>query len=300
MTTPSLRPLLPVEIDEVLRAALAEDLREGDVTSDVLIPLERRAVGRLLAKASGVAAGMGVFTRVFELLAEEEAGGGKVEIHYLVEDGDRFEAGEHLLEITGSARSLLRGERTALNFVQRMSGTATLARRYVEAVEGRAAILDTRKTTPGLRTLEKYAVTCGGAQNHRFGLWDEAMIKNNHVDLAERGLEELTARLREVHGAGMRIHVEARDEGEAFAAVRGGADVVLLDNMSPAEMGALCPRMRESAREGGREIGIEASGGITLETIGEVARSGVDRISVGALTHSAPALDLSFRIEVLP
>jgi nicotinate-nucleotide pyrophosphorylase (carboxylating) len=278
----------------VLRVALEEDLRGGDVTSDVLIPPDRRARGVLLSKATGVISGLPVFSRVFELL---EAG---VRIRSLVEDGARIGEGDRLLEITGSARTLLRGERTALNFVQRMSGTATLARRYVEAVEERASVLDTRKTTPGLRALEKYAVRCGGACNHRFGLWDEAMIKNNHVDLAEAGLAKLTARLREEHGEEMRIHVEARDEAEALDAVRGGADVVLLDNMSPDRMEGLCRRMRILATDEGRTIEIEASGGITLRTIRSVAGCGVDRISVGALTHSAPALDLSFRIEVLP
>jgi nicotinate-nucleotide pyrophosphorylase (carboxylating) len=216
------------------------------------------------------------------------------------QDGALMGPGDVLVEVTGGARALLEGERTALNFVQRMSGVATLARAFVIAAGPGVRLLDTRKTTPGLRVFEKYAVRCGGAENHRFGLWDEAMLKNNHVDLASSSLSEMIGRLRETHGPEMVIHAEARDEAEAFEGVEGGANVVMLDNMSPETMAELCPRLRARAEETGRTIEIEASGGVNLATVGEIAASGVDRISVGALTHSAPALDLSLRIEVQP
>jgi nicotinate-nucleotide pyrophosphorylase (carboxylating) len=160
-------------------------------------------------------------------------------------------------------------------------------------------VLDTRKTTPGLRALEKYAVTCGGGENHRFGLYDEAMLKNNHLDLARAGLGELLAHLRARHGPELRITAESRDEREALVAVAGGADVVLLDNLAPPILAGLCPRLRAAARGRARPLELEASGGITLENAAEYARSGVDRISVGALTHSAPALDLALRLEPL-
>ena len=288
-------PPLPIdEIDPVLRLALEEDLRSGDVTSDVLLPEDRLARGRLIAKADGIACGLVVFGRVFALLDPD------VRLDRRREDGTPMRVGDVLLEVVGKARALLAGERTALNFAQRMSGIATLAHAFAEAVGDRARVLDTRKTTPGLRALEKYAVRCGGACNHRFGLWDEAMIKNNHVDLARSSLFEMITRLRSEHGPSMRIHAEARDSSEALDAVRGGADVVMLDNMSPDAMAELCPRLRARAREEGVTIEIEASGGVTLANVAEIAASGVDRISVGALTHSAAALDLSFRIEVLP
>ena len=285
-------PLPHASIDFVLRFALGEDLGAGDVTSDVLIPAERRGLGRLISKAEGIVSGLDVFARVFELLDKH------VEVTSLVQDGDRIWPGDELLRIAGTARTLLVGERTALNFVQRMSGIATHTFRYVDAVQGRARICDTRKTTPGLRQFEKYAVECGGAINHRFGLFDEVMVKNNHIDLSGNSLIELLYALRASHGDDMRITAEARDASEALDAVEGGADCVLLDNMSPAVMEELCPRLRRAAEAADRTIEIEASGGIDLESVAAVSAVGVDRISVGALTHSSPALDLSFRIEV--
>ncbi|MEW6072572.1 MAG: carboxylating nicotinate-nucleotide diphosphorylase [Planctomycetota bacterium] len=284
----------PGVVDPLLRRALEEDVGKGDVTSDALIPAARRACGRLIAKEPGIACGLGVFARVFTLLDPGAA------VHALVEDGAEVRPGERLVEVTGRARSLLAGERTALNLVQRMSGIATLTHAFVRAAGTGVRVFDTRKTTPGLRVLEKYAVRCGGAENHRFGLHDEAMIKNNHVDLAGSTLAALVGRLRQALGPDLVIHAEARDEVEAFAAVQGGADVVLLDNMSPAALRELCPRLRALAGPEGRPVAIEASGGVTLDRVAEIAASGVDRISVGALTHSAPSLDLSFRIEALP
>lgn len=264
----------------------------GDATSDGAIPVDRIAKARLVAKADGVLAGLDLFARVFELCDPT------VRIERLARDGARTAPKQELLRMVGRARALLVGERTALNFIQRMSGTATLTSRYVERAGGRARILDTRKTTPGLRVLEKYAVRCGGGENHRFGLFDEAMVKNNHLDLAGKDLTALLVELRSKVGDGFVITAEARDEAEALAAVAGGADIVLLDNLSVPRMAALCPRLRAAA--GARKVEIEASGGITLANVDEVAASGVDRISIGALTHSAPALDLSLYLEPTP
>ena len=302
--SPSLAPIPALDaatLDAVARAALDEDTRppggggaraQGrDLTSETTVPEGARARGRLVAKAPGHLAGMGVFARVFELCDPE------VRVECLASDGERIERGQELARIEGSARALLLAERTALNLVQRMSGTATLTARYVERAAGRARILDTRKTTPGLRALEKYAVRCGGGENHRFGLYDEVMVKDNHTDLAGRPLAELVGSVRDQVGPDVRITCEARDEAEALAGVEGGADVVMLDNMSPADMAILGPRLRAAAEGRDRPLEIEASGGITEENVGHVAESGVDRISVGALTHSAPALDLSLYLE---
>jgi len=280
---------LPAElVDGLARAALAEDRGPGDLTSASCVPAAARARGELLAKAAGRLAGLAVFARVFELCDP------RCRVELLKADGDAVAAGDVVARLAGPARALLEGERTALNFLQHLSGVATRTARLVERCAGRARVLDTRKTTPGLRALEKYAVLCGGGENHRMGLYDEVMIKDNHVELAGEPLEDLVRRARAAVGAGVRVTVEARDDEEALAAVRGGADVVLLDNMEPARMAALCPQLRELA--GARALEIEASGGIDDESAAAVARSGVDRVSVGALTHSAEALDLSLRL----
>ena len=280
-------------MDLLLRGALAEDVGSGDVTTEVL-PGRRRVLGKLLARSPGVVAGLGVFARVFELSSDE------VTATFHARDGDVVAAGDVVVEIEGPLAALLTAERTALNFVQRLSGIATLTRRFVERAGGRARILDTRKTTPGLRQLEKLAVRMGGGENHRVGLFDEVMVKNNHLDLADVSMSGLLARLRERHGPDMRITAEARNEDEAVQAVQGDADVVLLDNMSVTEMRALCPKLRAAASRRPRPLELEASGSVDLDSVGDVAATGVDRISVGALTHSAPALDLAFRMEVGP
>lgn len=290
-------PLTPERIDAFVRPALEEDRGGGDLTSIHAVPEKARARATLAAKSAGVLAGITVFTRTFELVDPHA----RVEI--LVADGSRFSRGALLARVEGSARALLTAERTALNFVQRLSGIATLTARFVEAAAlagGVARILDTRKTTPNLRLLEKYAVRCGGGENHRFGLHDEVMVKENHIELAGRPLPEVLRDLRRAVGPSVRITSEARDEAEALAGVEGGADVVLLDNMSPAEMARLCPLLRARAARLGRSVELEASGGIDLSTVADVSRSGIDRISIGALTHSAPALDLSLDLEPLP
>lgn len=289
-------PLSPPEaaaVADVVARALREDRGPGDVTSEGLVPAGARARARLVARAEGVLAGLEVFEAVFHACDPD------VRVVQAASDGERVSPGQELVTVDGDARALLLAERTALNLLQRLSGVATRTARLVELVAGvdGVRILDTRKTTPGLRELEKYAVRCGGGDNHRFGLFDQAMIKENHLALAGRPAEEAVAHLRTVLGEDVVLTCEARDGDEAAAAVRGGADVVLLDNMAPAEMAALAPRLRALAEERGRAVELEASGGIDESNLADVARSGVDRISVGALTHSVQALDLSLYLE---
>jgi nicotinate-nucleotide pyrophosphorylase (carboxylating) len=292
-SAPAPAELAGPELDALLRAALAEDLGAGDATSEAALAAEARATGELVAKAPGVLAGGAAFARMFALI---DPG---VRCDLALADGAAVAPGDVVARLAGRARALLAGERTALNLIQHLSGVATLTARYVQAAGGRARILDTRKTLPGLRRLEKHAVRCGGGENHRFGLFDEAMVKDNHRDLSTRSLAEIVGALRATRGAAFRVTVEARDEAEALEAVAAGADVVLLDNMGPARMSALVPRLRAETRERGlpAPLEIEASGNVTLSSVPAIAASGVDRISVGALTHSAPALDLSLRLR---
>jgi nicotinate-nucleotide pyrophosphorylase (carboxylating) len=284
--------LLGEELDRFLDAALAEDIGPGDATTGVVVPREARARARLVAKEEGVLAGARVFVRVFERLT------GALEARELASDGARLRPGATVLELEGPARALLTGERTALNLVQRLSGIATLTARFVAAARP-VRVLDTRKTTPGLRRLEKYAVRCGGGENHRLGLHDQAMVKNNHLDFAGADLGTLLRRLRATHGPEFVLTAEARDEREALEGIAGDADVLLLDNFTPAALAELCPRLRAAARARARPLELEASGGITLANVAEFARSGVERVSIGALTHSAPALDLALRLAPL-
>jgi nicotinate-nucleotide pyrophosphorylase (carboxylating) len=291
-------PLTIVEIESVLRPALAEDRGGGDLTSITAVAEGARARARLFAKSPGVIAGLQVFARTFELCDPS------AKVHVLVEDGTRVTRGQDLVHVEGSARALLTAERTALNFAQQMSGIATLTARYVDIARAAGMnpvrILDTRKTTPNLRKLEKYAVRCGGGENHRFGLFDEVMVKENHIELAGRSIVAVLEDLRRAVGPAIRITSEARDEKEAIAGIDGGADVILLDNMTPVDMGRLCPLLRARAAARGHKVELEASGGIDERTLDAVARCGIDRISVGALTHSAPALDLSLDLTPLP
>lgn len=285
-------PLEYEGLDDVLRWAIGEDVQTGDVTTDVLVSPAIRAVGRLLVKEEGVVCGLEIFERIFKLLDEHTT------IETFASDGDFVKPGEIVAEVRGSARILLMGERTALNFTQRLSGIATHTAQFVALIDGRAKLLDTRKTTPGLRAFEKYAVRCGGGTNHRYGLFDEVMVKDNHVSMAHgRSLAEMLLALRATHGEGMVIHCEARDEAEAAEAISGGADVVLLDNFTPEELTALVPKLRTSAEGRSRPVEFEASGGIRLNTVSAFAATGVDRISCGAVIHSARSLDLSFKFE---
>lgn len=270
-------------IDRLVEEALIEDVGRGDLTTTSVVPEKTVARAELLAKADGVIAGLPLVEAVFRKVDAT------LEVTRLVDEGSRVRPGDRVLEANGSARGLLIGERVALNFIQRLSGIATETRRAVEACAGTGAqIVDTRKTTPGLRALEKYAVRVGGGRNHRFGLDDAVMIKENHIAVAGGIIPAVKAaksRLGHMH----KIEVEIASLEQIDEALTAGADVILLDNMSLDEM-------REAVnRIGGRAI-VEASGGIRPDTVRDVAMTGVDVISLGWITHSAPALDLSLLI----
>jgi len=279
-----LRSLDPSDYRDLVRRALEEDVRGGDVTTDATVPAALRARGVFLAKADCVVAGLDVAGEAFRQLEPD------VRVRTHVADGAACRVGDHLAEIEGSARTLLVGERTALNFLQRLSGVATRARQFADAAGGRIVILDTRKTTPTLRALEKYAVRCGGAANHRAGLFDAILIKDNHIRLAG-GVMAAVAQAR-AHRPGMPVEIEAERLDQVDDALAAGADIVLVDNMTTADIHEAVARARGRAK-------IEISGGVTLERIPELAATGADFVSVGALTHSAPAIDISFEIEPL-
>jgi nicotinate-nucleotide pyrophosphorylase (carboxylating) len=273
------------EVRRVVAAALEEDLgRRGDVTSDAVVPADRQAASRLVARQTLILAGSDVAREVFACLDPH------VRFEPLASDGQRMAAGESVARVAGSARTLLRGERTALNFLMRMCGIATAARAAVEEIRGTGArILDTRKTAPGLRSLDKYAVTMGGATNHRMGLYDAAMIKDTHlaaVDSLERAVEAV----RDTGLPVERITVEVRTVEELERAIRAGAGRALLDNMDP-------PTLREAVAAGRGRIVLEVSGGLRPGRLRPVAELGVDALSVGWLTHSAPAADLAMEME---
>ena len=272
----------PSAYRDIVRRALDEDVGPGDVTTDATVRSDQRARGVFVVKADCVVAGLDVALEAFRQLEPGIA----VTLHK--QDGDRCRAGEEIGEIAGSARTLLVGERTALNFLQRLSGIATRARQFVDAAAGRIIILDTRKTTPTLRALEKYAVRAGGATNHRVGLFDAVLIKDNHIRLAG-GVREAVARVRERQPA-LPIEVEAQSLDELDDALEAGAETVLVDNMPLADI-------REAVRRARGRAKVEISGGVTLERLPALAASGADYVSAGALTHSAPAIDISFEIE---
>ena len=265
--------------------ALAEDLGPGDLTSRYFVGEEQRSA-RIFAKERAIAAGIGTGAEVFRRVDPQ------LKVRVVREDGAALAKGDTVLEISGPVRSILTAERVALNFIQRLSGTATLTRRFVEAVAGtRARILDTRKTTPGLRALEKAAVVAGGGVNHRFGLYDMVMVKDNHL-AADRPTDHLPAAIRAFRAEHPGIRVEL--EADTLEQVRrfltfSGVDVILLDNMT-------CAQMAEAVALGAGRVQFEASGGVTLATVAAIAATGVDFISVGALTHSAPAIDFSLEL----
>jgi len=271
--------------------ALAEDVGSGDVTSQFFIPKERRALAFVVARGAGVVSGGEIAAQVFAVVDPE------LEIEILIPDGSRVAAGALLIRVEGFARSILTAERTALNFLQRLSGVASLTAKYVDALKGtRARILDTRKTTPGYRLLEKKAVLDGGGTNHRLGLYDRAMVKDNHL-VVEGGSAAILAAIDELHS--LRPEVEIELEADTVAQAREfltvkGVDYILLDNMSPDEL-----REVVAARDERMTPRLEASGGVTLETLRAIAETGVDFISVGALTHSAPALDIGLDFKPL-
>jgi nicotinate-nucleotide pyrophosphorylase (carboxylating) len=268
-------------------AFLAEDLGRGDITTQATVARNARARGRFLAKEPMVVAGLEAAEAVFSTLDSQQ------QIEAFASDGEEVEAGKVIARASGFADVLLGGERVALNLLQRLSGIATLTRRYVRAIEGTGAqIVDTRKTTPGLRMLEKYAVISGGARNHRFGLDDGVLIKDNHIALAG-GVGAAVERAREATGHLHKIEVEVSTEKDLREAITSGADILLLDNLGTEETA----RMVLIARELAPQVTLESSGGITLENVRAYADAGVDLISIGALTHSARAMDISFKIQ---
>jgi len=269
---------------EVVKHALAEDIGTGDLTSSLTVSPEHRARAEMRAKAKGIIAGLEVAKLAFREMDAEA----QWTAH--ISDGDAVDRGQVIAHVEGLARGILSAERTALNLLQRMSGVATATRELVELCDGQATILDTRKTVPGLRALDKYAVAVGGARNHRFGLFDGILIKENHIRAAG-GIAQAVSRCRQGIPLLTKIEVEVTNFDELRQALDAGADVILLDNMSVEEM-------RQAAEMAAGRAQLEASGGITRENLRDVASTGVDFISSGALTHSTKALDISLLIEM--
>jgi nicotinate-nucleotide pyrophosphorylase (carboxylating) len=284
MRTVPFQPLDPALYREVVRRALAEDLGWGDVTTEATVPADVKARGIILAKSPCVIAGLDVAAEAFAQLDPGCA------FERKRKDGDRCDPGTVVAEVVGRAAAMLTAERTALNFVQRLSGIATLTRRFVDATGGTITILDTRKTTPTLRVLEKYAVRAGGATNHRAGLYDAFLIKDNHIRIAG-GVSAAIAAAR-AWRTGVAIEIEAESLAQVDEALAAGADIILLDNMSTDDIRRAVSKVAGRART-------EISGNVTLERIPELAATGADCVSAGALTHSAPAVDISFEIERL-
>jgi nicotinate-nucleotide pyrophosphorylase (carboxylating) len=283
VTATSFAPLAPEAYRELVARALAEDIGTGDITTASTVDGALRARGVLLAKSRCVIAGLDVASEAFRQLDPD------VDVRVLRSDGTLCESGAEVAHIDGRVAALLTGERTALNFLQRMTGIATLTRQFVDAAAGRITVLDTRKTTPLMRTLEKYAVRAGGGVNHRFGLADGVLIKDNHVRLAG-GVCAAVERMR-ASNPGLPIEVEAQSPSEVTEALEAGADIILLDNLSTADI-------IEAVRQYHGRAKTEISGGVTLARMPELAATGADFVSIGALTHSAPAADLSLEIGI--
>jgi nicotinate-nucleotide pyrophosphorylase (carboxylating) len=283
VNTALFEPLDPATYRDLVRRALAEDIGTGDVTTTATVDEGVPSRGVLVAKSRCVVAGLDVAAEAFRQLDPS------VVIHVDHGDGTRCEPGTEIAEVHGRAAALLTAERTALNFMQRMTGIATLTRQFVDAASGRITILDTRKTTPLMRTLEKYSVRVGGGMNHRFGLSDGVLIKDNHVRLAG-GVCAAVVRMRAANPS-MPIEVEAQSLAEVADALQAGADIILLDNLST-------PEIIDAVRQCRGRAKTEISGGVTLARLPELAATGADYVSIGAVTHSAPAADLSFEIGV--
>lgn len=272
------------DIRDLIRRALQEDIGHQDITTENLVDVEQRSRGIFLAKSAGIVAGIQVAQQVFRCLDED------IQFTVVKDDGAEINRGDILAIIEGSTRTLLMGERVALNFLQRLSGIATRTHHMVDLIRyEKAEIVDTRKTTPGLRYLEKYAVSVGGARNHRFGLYDGAMIKDNHIKAAG-GIQKAVSTLRTRIPHTIKIEVEVENLGQLQEALEARADIILLDNMD-------IDTLRQAVELTAGQALLEASGGITEDTLVEVARTGVDFISIGALTHSASSLDISFNLE---
>jgi nicotinate-nucleotide pyrophosphorylase (carboxylating) len=268
-------------LERLAYAALAEDVGEGDVTTEAVVDADASGGAVIVLKEPGVVCGLGMVEAVFRALD------GEIEVEALVDEGSLVESGTAVARLSGPLRAILTGERTALNFLGRLSGIATLTRRYVDAVRGTGvAILDTRKTTPGLRVLEKHAVAVGGGRNHRLGLDDGVLIKDNHLRAAGSIREAVESARAATH---LPIEVECDTIGQVSEALEAGADAILLDNMTPDGLVAAVVLARGRAR-------LEASGGVTLENVRAIAETGVDEVSIGALTHSARSLDVSLEL----
>jgi nicotinate-nucleotide pyrophosphorylase (carboxylating) len=273
------------EVSKIITAALHEDIGDGDVTTLCIVPADKMQTGRLVAKQSGIIAGLEVVRLTFSSLDKP------VDLRLHAADGDAVTAGTVIASFEGSSQALLMGERVALNFLQRMSGIATATRQFVDAVRGtKAIILDTRKTVPGLRLLDKWAVQFGGGQNHRYGLFDMVLIKENHIAAAGGSINEAVGRVRACDGLKHAIEVEVKTLDELRETLDLKVDRILLDNMLLAEM-------REAVTITDGQVPLEASGNISLRNVAEVAATGVDYISVGALTHSVQALDISMLLD---
>ena len=270
-------------IDDIIKKALLEDINYIDVAADYCLDDKQVSSAKFLAKADGVLCGVDIALRVFELL-------GNFTIEKYMNDGDKLNKGDIIAKIEGPTKLLLKGERTSLNLIQHMSGIATMTREAADLIEGtNATVTDTRKTLPGLRALQKYAVTCGGGKNHRFNLSDAAMLKDNHID-ACGGITKAVSTLREKIGHTVKIEVETRNLDEVAEALSTGCEIIMLDNMD-------CETMKKAVEMNGGRALLEASGNITAETIRPVAETGVDIISIGALTHSVKAFDISLKIS---
>jgi nicotinate-nucleotide pyrophosphorylase (carboxylating) len=276
------------QLDIIIDLALAEDIGHGDITSEAIIPPELSGKASILVKEKGILAGGEVARRVFHRIDPS------LKVAVLIKDGDTVQPGDIAATVTGSVTSILKAERMALNFLQRLSGIASLTAQHVAATSGTTTkITDTRKTTPGLRLLEKYAVRMGGGHNHRLHLGDAVLIKDNHIAALRApgmSLKDIVVKAKRNVPAGVTVEVEVTNTQEALDAVEAGADIIMLDNMSPDEMRQVVKLISGQAR-------IEASGGITLANVRQVAMTGVDIISIGALTHSPRALDISLELE---
>ncbi len=283
-------------VKELVVAALKEDIGEGDITTKACISQKRNAKAKIIAKQHGIIAGLEIAKAVFETLDN------KIKFKSLVKDGTEVKKGDVIAELSGHITPILAGERTALNFLQRLSGIATLTREYVKRVKPyKARIFDTRKTTPGLRDIEKYAVSVGGGQNHRMGLYDMVMIKDNHLKIANRSIEELVQAIRRKVSKNVRIEIEVENLSQVREALQSQADIIMLDNMDILTIKkavSLIQNSPESLRDKIQNLPeIEVSGDVTLNSVEKIAKCGVDRISVGKLTHSAKAMDISLEIS---
>jgi nicotinate-nucleotide pyrophosphorylase (carboxylating) len=281
------------KIRPLIRQALKEDIGKGDITSQFTVGETACGLALVMAKQDGVLAGIDVCKEAF-LAVDPEL---KAEVQ--IKDGEKVELGQVALTVQGKTRSILAAERTALNFLQHLSGIATLTNSFVEAVRGtRAKILDTRKTTPGLRALEKYAVACGGGQNHRMGLWDMVLIKDNHIEAAG-GVANAIRKVKEADHGRVKIEVEVQNLSQLEEALAEEPDIIMLDNMKPERMAEACRLVfSHPARDQGK-LRLEASGNVSIDNVRQIAECGVDFISVGAITHSAPAMDFSLQLKAV-